>query len=74
LEDDPFSQGNLWSFNYFFFNRQLKRIIYFTCIAKSKYVPVSPLGAAAAQEFSEEEEEEPEEGDFMGDIDEEPYE
>jgi len=35
-EDDPFAQGNLWSFNYFFFNKSLKRIIYFTCIAQSK--------------------------------------
>jgi hypothetical protein len=39
MEDDPFSQGNVWSFNYFLFNRQLKRIVYFTCIARSKFVP-----------------------------------
>lgn len=44
MEDDPFSQGNLWSFNYFFFNRALKRIIYFTCIARSKLMPSSPVG------------------------------
>lgn len=37
MEEDPFSDGNLWSFNYFFFNRNLKRILYFTCIAQSKY-------------------------------------
>jgi len=38
MEDDPFSQGNqLWSFNYFLFNRSLKRIVYFTCIATSKF-------------------------------------
>lgn len=34
--DDPFSEGSLWSFNYFFFNKALKRIIFFTCIARSK--------------------------------------
>jgi hypothetical protein len=28
MEDDPFSQvAGLWSFNYFFFNRSLKRIV-----------------------------------------------
>jgi hypothetical protein len=33
MEEDPFSDGALWSFNYFFFNKELKRIIYFTCVA-----------------------------------------
>ena len=37
METDPFSEGVLWSFNYFFFNKQLKRIVYFSCVAKSKY-------------------------------------
>jgi len=36
LETDPFSD-NLWSFNYFFFNKALKRIVFFTCVARSKY-------------------------------------
>mmetsp|Transcript_1530 Transcript_1530/g.4163 ORF Transcript_1530/g.4163 Transcript_1530/m.4163 type:complete len:247 (-) Transcript_1530:579-1319(-) len=36
LEGDPFSEGTLWSFNYFFFNKTLKRIVFFTCIARSK--------------------------------------
>eukprot|EP00899_Mesostigma_viride_P017271 jgi/Mesvir1/25545/Mv01787-RA.1 len=32
LEGDPFGEtGNLWSFNYFFYNRKLKRILYFSC-------------------------------------------
>jgi hypothetical protein len=31
-EGDPFcDDGNLWSFNYFFYNRKLKRILYFYC-------------------------------------------
>ncbi len=36
-EGDPFTdEGNLWSFNYFFYNRKLKRILYFSCRAVSK--------------------------------------
>jgi len=36
-EGDPFcDEGNLWSFNYFFYNRKLKRILYFSCRAVSK--------------------------------------
>lgn len=34
MESDPFSDGNIWSFNYFFVNKQLKRIVYLTCMAK----------------------------------------
>lgn len=37
LDSDPFSEGALWSFNYFFFNKSLKRIVYFSCVARSKY-------------------------------------
>lgn len=36
MEGDPFSY-NLWSFNYFFVNRRMKRIVFFSCIVKSKY-------------------------------------
>lgn len=29
-ESDPFGEkGSIWSFNYFFYNRKLKRILYF---------------------------------------------
>jgi len=36
-EGDPFcDDGNLWSFNYFFYNKKLKRILYFSCHAVSK--------------------------------------
>jgi hypothetical protein len=38
LNSDPFGEpGSLWSFNYFFYNRKLKRIVFFTCRAV-KYV------------------------------------
>ncbi|KAJ1728035.1 RNA polymerase III-inhibiting protein maf1 [Coemansia biformis] len=31
-ESDPYEdEGPVWSFNYFFFNRHLKRIVFFTC-------------------------------------------
>jgi len=36
LTSDPFGEdGSLWSFNYFFYNRKLKRIVLFTCRAVS---------------------------------------
>jgi len=36
-EGDPFTdEGNLWSFNYFFYNKKLKRILYFSVHATSK--------------------------------------
>lgn len=33
FNDDPLSEGAIWSFNCFFFNKELKRICYFTCVA-----------------------------------------
>ena len=34
LASDPFGEdGSLWSYNYFFYNRKLKRIVLFTCRA-----------------------------------------
>lgn len=36
LEGDPFSTvGCIWSFNYFFYNKEKKQILYFTCMGKS---------------------------------------
>lgn len=31
LDSDPLSDGILWSFNYFFYNKAQKKILYFTC-------------------------------------------
>lgn len=32
MESDPFGEdGSLWSFNYFFFNKDLRRIVFFKC-------------------------------------------
>ena len=36
-EADPFSErGSVWSFNYFFYNKKQKRILYFSCRGLSK--------------------------------------
>ena len=40
MTEDPFSDGTLWSFNYFIFNHDLKQLIYFTCVAK-RYLQIS---------------------------------
>lgn len=41
LGSDPFGEeGSLWSFNYFFFNKKLKRIVLFTCRALSPFSQV----------------------------------
>lgn len=38
LNSDPYGEpGSLWSFNYFFYNKKKKRIVFFTCRA-NKYV------------------------------------
>ncbi|KAL6772294.1 hypothetical protein ACKKBG_A29665 [Auxenochlorella protothecoides x Auxenochlorella symbiontica] len=37
LESDPFGEkGSVWSFNYFFYNKKAKRILYFSCRGMSK--------------------------------------
>ena len=36
-ENDPFGEkGSVWSFNYFFYNKKQKRILYFSCRGVSK--------------------------------------
>ncbi|EGF80422.1 hypothetical protein BATDEDRAFT_35104 [Batrachochytrium dendrobatidis JAM81] len=41
LEPDA-EEGNLWSFYYFFFNKRLKRMLFFTCRSVSSMVPIQP--------------------------------
>ncbi|KAJ3080307.1 RNA polymerase III-inhibiting protein maf1 [Rhizoclosmatium sp. JEL0117] len=42
-EEEPDSEeGNLWSFYYFFFNRKLKRVVFFTARAVSYMAPAQP--------------------------------
>lgn len=56
LTSDPFSEdGCLWSFNYFFYNRKLKRIVFFTCRAINPiYALDSGIGSDFAMEDGEE--------------------
>ncbi|XP_027766700.1 repressor of RNA polymerase III transcription MAF1 homolog, partial [Empidonax traillii] len=43
LDSDPFGEdGSLWSFNYFFYNKRLKRIVFFTCRSISGYAYTRP--------------------------------
>uniref|UniRef100_A0A8D0DNB6 Repressor of RNA polymerase III transcription MAF1 homolog n=2 Tax=Salvator merianae TaxID=96440 RepID=A0A8D0DNB6_SALMN len=63
LDSDPFGEeGSLWSFNYFFYNKRLKRIVFFSCrsISGSTY-PHPETGNELNMDLSEEEEEEEEE-------------
>jgi hypothetical protein len=40
-EPDPFDdQNSIWSFNYFFYNRKLKRIVYFSCRSLRRTEPL----------------------------------
>jgi len=41
LGSDPYGEdGCLWSFNYFFYNKRLKRIVFFTCRAINPIYPI----------------------------------
>ncbi|XP_046336988.1 repressor of RNA polymerase III transcription MAF1 homolog [Haliotis cracherodii] len=45
LASDPYGEeGCIWSFNYFFYNRKMKRIVFFTCRATSASVPYGDSG------------------------------
>jgi hypothetical protein len=49
MQGDPFSDS-LWSFNYFFFNAKLKRILYFTCVSRQAGRDLLSPSAAGADE------------------------
>uniref|UniRef100_A0A1B6GJW4 Repressor of RNA polymerase III transcription MAF1 n=1 Tax=Cuerna arida TaxID=1464854 RepID=A0A1B6GJW4_9HEMI len=56
LTSDPFSEdGCIWSFNYFFYNRKLKRIVFFTCRAVN---PIYVLDSGIGSDFAMDEDEE----------------
>ncbi|KAK7115206.1 repressor of RNA polymerase III transcription MAF1 homolog [Littorina saxatilis] len=47
LSSDPFGEeGCIWSFNYFFFNPKLKRIVFFHCRSTSRSAPFGDSGVA----------------------------
>jgi len=37
-DDEQFSCGKLWSFNYFFFNKKTKKILFFACWCQGKHI------------------------------------
>lgn len=56
LTSDPFSEdGSLWSFNYFFYNKKLKRIVFFSCRAIN---PFHAMDSGIGSDFTVEEEDE----------------
>ncbi|XP_063306970.1 repressor of RNA polymerase III transcription MAF1 homolog [Pelobates fuscus] len=64
LDSDPFGEdGSLWSFNYFFYNKKLKRIVFFTCRSIRGY---SRADAGAEFDMDLEEEMEDDEANSVG--------
>jgi hypothetical protein len=52
-DSDPFAEeGNIWCFNYFFFNKKLRRVVFFTCRAVSKVNSLSGRDAGAEYGWS----------------------
>eukprot|EP01116_Phalansterium_solitarium_P019512 TRINITY_DN5480_c0_g1_i1.p1 TRINITY_DN5480_c0_g1~~TRINITY_DN5480_c0_g1_i1.p1 ORF type:complete len:222 (+),score=78.17 TRINITY_DN5480_c0_g1_i1:167-832(+) len=42
MESDPYAEdGSVWNFNYFFYNKKLKRLVFFTCNCVSNAVKSS---------------------------------
>lgn len=41
--------GNVWSFNFFFYNRKLKRILYFACRGRSRAACTSASANASSK-------------------------
>ncbi|NXW96592.1 MAF1 polymerase, partial [Larus smithsonianus] len=64
LDSDPFGEdGSLWSFNYFFYNKRLKRIVFFTCRSISGYAYTrSEAGNELDMDLGEEDAEENRDG------------
>ena len=53
-------KGSVWSFNYFFYNKKLKKILYFSCRGRSKTAADSlnnTSSGVGSQERSEDEDE-----------------
>mmetsp|Transcript_15299 Transcript_15299/g.29401 ORF Transcript_15299/g.29401 Transcript_15299/m.29401 type:complete len:234 (-) Transcript_15299:661-1362(-) len=50
MEGDPFAdERNLWAFNYFFYNRKSKRIVYFSCHSRSKASNCEGAGSSSSE-------------------------
>ena len=51
LDSDPFSASSLWSFNFFFVNKPLKKILFFFCIARQCVAELRVLCVALVLTF-----------------------
>lgn len=60
LDSDPLSEGKIWSFNYFFYNNRLKKVLFFICscsrisssfgVATDSHRRLGPDGAAEEED------------------------
>jgi len=68
-ENDPFGEkGSVWSFNYFFYNKKQKRILYFSCRGLSKSaVELSATTTDFARYNSDDDDDEKPGGDGVAD-------
>eukprot|EP00898_Chlorokybus_atmophyticus_P003364 jgi/Chlat1/4028/Chrsp26S04086 len=49
-DGDPFGEeGSIWSFNFFFYNKKLKRILYFSCRSISKVAVDDSTGSSGME-------------------------
>jgi len=57
IDSDPYSEEGeapaIWSFHYFFYNKKLRRILYFTCRAVSK-ICVDSVDRLSSEQYDEE--------------------
>ncbi|ESO82756.1 hypothetical protein LOTGIDRAFT_155774 [Lottia gigantea] len=54
LNSDPYGEeGCIWSFNYFFYNKKLKRIVFFTCRGASRQCGDSGLGTDMSMDLDD---------------------
>jgi len=68
-DHDPFSeQHTLWYFNYFFYNKKLKRVVFFPCRAISKLAIVAKPPASPIHSDDDDDDDEP--NHAMGDYEE----
>lgn len=70
MEGDPFTEGCLWSFNHFFLNKSLKRVLFLHCTTKSKlHVMEDSMGMGSDSDADDDDEADLEDGDRDGDRD-----
>eukprot|EP00752_Nemacystus_decipiens_P012322 g10925.t1 len=70
MEGDPFTEGCLWSFNHFFVNKSLKRVLFLHCTTKSKLQVMDDMNMMGSMSDSDaDDDEDQEEAEFDNDND-----